>query len=107
MSMSKRSHESIMNAGYEIVMMEAYSELEDGRFGVALGRRPSSFPQVSGEPYQYVTWGYTESADRPISFYWGHYSLHKDAAYEDYHNRLAREYAHQKQIREESEEHEG
>ncbi len=107
MSMSKRTQESLTNAGYEIIMMEAYSELEDGRFGIALGRRPSSFPQVSGEPYQYVTWGYTERDDQPISFYWGHYVIHKDAAYEDYHNRLAMEYSYQKRAREEREENEG
>lgn len=93
------------NVGYTIIMNELYNEREC--LGVALGVKPSSFPNVTGEEFQYVTWEYRMDPGQPVSFFWGHYINHKDEAYADYHERLMGEYKKHVTWREESEEREG
>jgi len=74
----------MINAGYEILKTEVYSLEED--LGIALG--------YNSKADQYVTWackGLATKGETP-SFFWGHYIMDRDAAYADYHSRLAEEY---------------
>lgn len=60
------------NAGYEIIMMEHYTE----DYAIALGINSAK---------QYVTWDCQPSKN---SFFWGHYFSNKYNALADYHTRL-------------------
>lgn len=62
------------NAGYEII--ERFSV---GVQSFAIGHSETA-------PAPYVTWQY-RTAD-PSHFFWGHYAGSKEAAYEDYRNRI-------------------
>ena len=66
--------EELKNAGYTII--ESFTV---GEQGFALGHSDTA-------PAPYVTWKYHAAA--PNHFFWGHYVSTKEAAYEDYWNRI-------------------
>ena len=79
------------NAGFHIVMEEAYTCEEDRKYGIALGAKTT----IYGE--EWVTWAFTEYADGDCDYYWGHYfndPLGENivAATKNYHERLAKAY---------------
>ena len=63
-----------INAGYEII-----ERFPVGEQGFAIGYSETA-------PAPYVTWQYRTAA--PSHFFWGHYAGSKEAAYEDYRNRI-------------------
>lgn len=63
-----------INAGYTII-----ERFPVGEQGFAIGHSETA-------PAPYVTWQY-RTAD-PSHFFWGHYAGTKEAAYEDYRNRI-------------------
>ena len=69
--------EKEINAGYEII-----ERFPVGEQGFAIGHSDTA-------PAPYVTWQY-RTAD-PMHFFWGHYASTKEAAYEDYRNRITAE----------------
>ena len=79
-----------INAGYEII-----ERFPIGEQGFAIGYSDTA-------PASYVTWQYRTAA--PMHFFWGHYAPAKEAAYEDYRNRIiaeidyAAEYTHKKPL---------
>lgn len=66
--------EKLKNAGYTII-----ERFTVGEQGFALGHSDTA-------PAPYVTWQYRAAA--PDHFFWGHYMNSKEAAYEDYRNRI-------------------
>lgn len=72
--------EELKNAGYTII--ESFTV---GEQGFALGHSETA-------PAPYVTWQYRAAA--PDQFFWGHYMNSKEAAYEDYRNRINGEIEH-------------
>ena len=66
--------EELKNAGYTII--ESFTV---GEQGFALGHSDTG-------PAPYDTWQYRAAA--PDHFFWGHYMNSKEAAYEDYRNRI-------------------
>jgi len=66
-----------LNAGYEII-----ERFPVGEQGFAIGHSETA-------PAPYVTWQY-RTAD-PKHFFWGHYASTREAAYEDYRNRITAE----------------
>ena len=72
--------EEEINAGYEII-----ERFPVGEQGFALGHSDTA-------PAPYVTWQYRAAA--PDHFFWGHYMNSKEAAYEDYRNRINGEIEH-------------
>lgn len=66
--------EELKNAGYTII--ESFTV---GEQGFALGHSDTA-------PAPYVTWKYHAAALN--HFFWGHYVSTKEAAYEDYRNRI-------------------
>ena len=69
-----------INAGYEII-----ERFPVGEQGFALGHSDTA-------PAPYVTWQYRAAA--PDHFFWGRYMNSKEAAYEDYRNRINGEIEH-------------
>jgi len=66
--------EKEINAGYEII-----ERFPVGEQGFAIGRSETA-------PAPFVTWQFRTAA--PSHFFWGHYAGSKEAAYEDYRNRI-------------------
>lgn len=74
-----------MNAGYTILK----EELTDDRGGICFGRKPSKYTE---DGYEYVTWMFNKDGDK-YDYFWGHYLIGRLRALQDYHERLASEYA--------------
>ena len=72
--------EELKNAGYTII--ESFTV---GEQGFAIGHSETA-------PAPYVTWQYRVAASD--HFFWGHYMNSKEAAYEDYRNRINGEIEH-------------
>lgn len=72
--------EKLKKAGYTII-----ERFTVGEQGFALGHSETA-------PAPYVTWQYRAAA--PDHFFWGRYMNSKEAAYEDYRNRINGEIEH-------------
>lgn len=66
-----------INQGYRII-----ERFPIGEKGFVLGYNPDA-------PNPYVTWQYR--ADDPEHYFWGHYYNEKEAAYQDYLDRIEQE----------------
>lgn len=71
------------NAGYEIIMIEHYTE----DYAIVLGVNSSN---------HYVTW---DSKPSENNFFWGHYFTDKNNALRDYHTRLLSYYNERSQTK--------